>query len=242
MELASLNIAYNRLCTLSFPSLLPNLRLLDVSHNQISLISHLSYLPSLQELYISHNFLANVHSVSVLRELRLLDVGNNRLNSLEAVAGVGGNRKLMVLKVVGNPICRRNGYIQDIKRLFPWLHHLNPSKIHDFSEFSHSPPSLPASFPCITLNFPLQASSKIVRISTPLNFHTLTSTEGLSTDRSYRDLTSRLSGQSNRSGFWSNTRSNRSSLDKCSRPKESEFKKPEKVPKLLLDKVKRYLV
>ena len=243
-SLIVLNLACNRLCNVNIPCSLPSLRLLDVSHNSVSHIVHISYCAALQEAYFSHNRLPSLHSFCPLRDLRVLDAGANCLASLEAVAGLVVNTKLMVIRLAGNPISKRIGYEDHIKRQLPWLQHFNPAQIQAYSDYSHQLSSVPAA--------PPQSSStpntwgKLTSVSSPQHFHTLIGSAGLSTDRSYHNLTTRLTPRSSMGGFWSAGLSARTSTDKESSLAGRKLRnrstargkgRPEKVPRLLLEKV-----
>lgn len=242
-SLVVLNLASNRLSNVVIPCSLPNLRLLDVSHNSVTHIVHLNRCPALQEAYFSHNWLASLHSFCPLRDLRVLDAGNNHLASLEAVAGLAANPKLLALQLLHNPICTRTGYEVHLKRLLPCLQHLNPVQIAVFSGYSRCLSSVPA--------VPqLQASSlprnwgRLSSVCSPQHFHTLVGSAALSTDRSYHNLTTRLTPQSSVGGFWSAGHSARGSMDakESSRKQRNSSaakgkKRPDIVPRLLLAKV-----
>lgn len=240
-SLVVLNLACNRLSNVVIPCSLPNLRLLDVSRNSISHIVHITRCTTLQEAYFSHNRLTSLHSFSPLRDLRVLDAANNSLASLEAVAGLAVNTKLMAVQLLRNPICKRIGYVADLKRLLPCVY-LNPVQIAVYSDYS-------GSLSPVSTGPQLQVSSvshkwgKLSSVSSPQHFHTLIGSAALSTDRSYHNLTTRLTPQSS-VGFWSAGHSARGSMD----AKESSRKqrnnstardkgRPDKVPRLLLEKV-----
>lgn len=250
-NLIVLNLAYNRLSNVSIPCALPNLRLLDLSHNIISHISHIACCPALQEAYFSSNRLTTLLSFCPLRDLRLLDAERNYLSSLESVAGLAGNCKLMVMRMGRNPICKRIGYEMEIKRLIPWIQHFNPARIEDYSDYSHSNPLSKTSHePLHSTVASSQAWGQLASVSSPQHFHTLIGSTALSTDRSFSNLTSRLTPQSTaRSGFWSNIQSARTSTDAKEKSKAARVnvmnrsisgangRKQSKVPLLLLEKV-----
>lgn len=179
-----------------------------------------------------------------------MDAERNSLASLEAVAGLAGNCKLMVMGVRRNPICKRTGYEVEIKRLIPWIQYLNPARIEDYSDYNHSIPlSKPLNTPFHS-TVPSQAWGQLASVSSPQHFHTLIGSTALSTDRSFGNLTSRLTPQSTtRSGFWSNIQSARTSTDAKEKRKSgredvrnrsisgASGRKQGKVPPLLLEKV-----
>ena len=84
---------------------------------------------------MGHNKLTMAGALCHLEKLSLLDLSQNSIGSFEDVASLAINARLIGLKLKGNPISSRSGYMPTIRALLPKVQHFDEPSLRPFSDF-----------------------------------------------------------------------------------------------------------
>lgn len=134
-SLRVLNLAENRISTISNLDDLRDLHLLNLSYNHIESISGLYRLQNLFELYLAGNCIVKVMKMFQLQTLALLDLAKNRVGLMEGIIDLVQNRHLAVLRLTGNPLYRKMYTQNQVKTALPSVTYLDPPCITDHSAY-----------------------------------------------------------------------------------------------------------
>lgn len=120
-NLRILNIAANKISSISLNFELPNLEFLNVSCNCIRSFTFISNCRKLQEIFAGTNCFKSLKGLISLKELSLLDLSYNRVENFDDLGILSFNPKLSRLDLKGNPIELKREIKGSLKKLFPGI-------------------------------------------------------------------------------------------------------------------------
>ena len=135
VSLRVLNLAENRIKTVSNLEDLRELHLLNLSYNAIESLRGLFRLQNLFELYLAGNSIAKVTKIFQLHNLALLDLAKNRIGLMEGLIDLAQNRHLVVLRLTGNPLYRKLYTQSQVRTALPSVTYLDPPCLTDHSAY-----------------------------------------------------------------------------------------------------------
>jgi hypothetical protein len=135
VSLRVLNLAENRIKTVTNLEDLRELHLLNLSYNAIESLRGLFRLQNLFELYLAGNSIAKVAKIFQLHNLALLDLAKNRIGLMEGLIDLAQNRHLVVLRLTGNPLYRKLYTQSQVRTALPSVTYLDPPCLTDHSAY-----------------------------------------------------------------------------------------------------------
>eukprot|EP00854_Cymbomonas_tetramitiformis_P014094 gene14094-16667_t len=124
-SLEELSLEDNRIVQVEGLSTLTSLKLLDLGKNKISRVENLENLTWLTQLSVEDNEIECLAGLTQLSCLMELYIGNNRIAEMREVQQLKDLPKLIILDLLGNPLCQCQDY-----RLYV-VYHLRKLKVLD---------------------------------------------------------------------------------------------------------------
>ena len=109
-SLEELSLEGNRITAIEGLSTLINLKTLDLGKNKIPQVQGLEMLTWLTQLSIEDNEIESLAGLSALSCLMELYIGNNNISQLREVQQLRDMPKLIILDLLGNPLCQTEDY------------------------------------------------------------------------------------------------------------------------------------
>jgi hypothetical protein len=109
-SLEELSLEGNRITAVEGLSTLINLKTLDLGKNKIPQVQGLEMLTWLTQLSIEDNEIESLAGLSALSCLMELYIGNNNISQLREVQQLRDMPKLIILDLLGNPLCQTEDY------------------------------------------------------------------------------------------------------------------------------------
>jgi len=123
--LEELSVEDNRIMAIEGLSHCTGLKKLELGKNKISHLENLGALTSLTQLSVEDNEIESLAGLGELLCLMELYIGNNRLRRLREILVIRDLPKLIIVDLLGNPLCREEDY-----RLYT-IYHLKKLKVLD---------------------------------------------------------------------------------------------------------------
>jgi len=124
-SLEELSLEDNRLLAIEGLTDLTNLKKLDLGKNKITKCENLSQLTCLTQLSLEDNEITSLQGLMELNSLMELYIGNNRISQLREAQHVKSLPKLIIMDLLGNPLCQEEDYRYYI------IYHLRKLKVLD---------------------------------------------------------------------------------------------------------------
>jgi len=134
-SLQVVNLANNRLKSLSGLESWGNIRFLNLSGNQLTSLKGLNMLQSLKEVILSYNHLSIIREVGEIKSLLLVDLSFNKLVDCEKLEPLINLRHLQVASFNGNQITGDRQYQTALRKYLKGVREIDPPEIHIFSTF-----------------------------------------------------------------------------------------------------------
>mmetsp|Transcript_23590 Transcript_23590/g.49132 ORF Transcript_23590/g.49132 Transcript_23590/m.49132 type:complete len:522 (+) Transcript_23590:162-1727(+) len=121
------NNVIDSICNISH---LTQLKWLDLSFNNISVIEGLETCTQLMDISLFNNQIETVQGLDECKELQCLSLGNNKINSLDICQYLRKFKKLNLINLEGNPVCREPEYKAQLLAFLPKIKYLDYALIH----------------------------------------------------------------------------------------------------------------
>ncbi len=121
------NNVLDSICNISH---LVNLKWLDLSFNNISKIEGLETLTQLTDISLFNNKISAIEGLDSCKDLQCLSIGNNNISSLEVCHYLRKFKKLHLVNLEGNPMCKEAEYKMMMLAYLPNIKYLDYALIH----------------------------------------------------------------------------------------------------------------
>lgn len=109
---------------------LTNLKWLDLSFNNITVIEGLENCTQLLDISLFNNRIEQIQGLDECKDLQCLSLGNNNISSLDICHYLRKFKKLHLVSLEGNPVCREAEYKMVLLAYLPKIKYLDYALIH----------------------------------------------------------------------------------------------------------------